>query len=391
MLASMSYPPEYRATATRSYHRPAKATSRQKLRPSQLQPFDPDELTRRLYTVIAEQKAHSERKKQARAEAERRARHYPSGADTDKYKDKDAAPLTVVKEKPPNLPTQQHKTDDKHKGEPQKVKLERTASKTSKGPGHNEGEDGNSSSYRHIPQVAASQFARTTTVESPTDRLLVHKLSKKAMKFHMEGPNANPEIRAVGPDASPFEQARALRRAQSMRERQYERNQCHHMPTLATTAEVDEKQAARLPHRHTFETYLKVEGMDPEEKKDVRRRSTGSILGRTESPPVGAFEMPAGLIPAVQRCESDEVIVDPSEHHRVDWTQSDEARVWPIPIATSPPPLRKPESRWTLRGRLGSFTKHGKDDKSPTPPDEKRASQESPKSPRAGFFARFKR
>lgn len=389
MLATMSYPPEYRAAATRSYHRPpAKAMSRQKLRPSQSQPLDPNELTRRLYLVVAEQKAHSERKKRARAEADRRAGQCSSGADASKDKDKDAAPLTAVKEKSPNRPTKQYKTNDKHNGESQKAKPERTATKTSTAFRHKEGEDGHSSSYRHIPQVAASQFARTTTVESPTERLQVHKLSKKAMKFHMQGPNANPEICTAGPDASPFEQARALRRAQSMRERQYERNQFHHMPALATTAEVDEKQA-RLPHRHTFETHFKVKGMDLDDTKDTRRRSTGSILGRTEPPPVGSFEIPAGLIP-VERRESDEIVLDPSEHHRVDWTQSDEARARPMPIATSPPPLRKHESRWTLRGRLGSFTKHGKDDKPPTPPDEK-ASQDSPRSPKAGFFARFKR
>ncbi|PNY24079.1 Uncharacterized protein TCAP_05981 [Tolypocladium capitatum] len=372
----MSYPPEYWATATGSYHRPAKATSRQELRSSQLQPFDPDELTRRLYVVVAEEKAHSERKKRARTEAERRTRNHLSGPNTGK--DKDAAPLTAVRGKSTNLSTQQHNTNDEHSGELQKAKPERTMSKTSKGSGHEDG----SSSYRHIPQVAASQFARTTTVESQTDRLLVHKLSKKAMKFHMEGPNANPEICVAGPDASPFEQAQALRRVQSMRERQYKRNQCHRMPTLATTAEVDEGQAP-LPHRHTFETYFKVKGMHPEGRKDVRRMSTGSILHSTESQPVGTFEMPVGLIP-----ESDEVVVDPSEHHRVDWTQSDETSARPVPITTSPPPIRRSESRWTLKGRLG---KHGKDDKPPTPSDEKRASRESPKSPKAAFFARFKR
>ncbi|POR32317.1 Uncharacterized protein TPAR_07480 [Tolypocladium paradoxum] len=385
----MSYPPEYRATATRSYHRPAKATSRQKLRPSQSQPIDPNELTRRLYIVIAEQKAQSERKKRARAEAERRARHCPSGADTGRDKVEDATPFTAVREKSPNLPTQQQKNNDKHDGEPQKAKAERTASKTSTGSGHKEGEDGHPSTYRHVPQVAALQFARTTTVESPTNRLLVHKLSKKAVKFHMEAPNANSEICAAGPNASPFEQAQALRRAQSMRGRQYERNQFHHMPTLETTAELDEKQA-HLHYRHTFETHFKVKGVDLEGKKDVRRRSTGSILGRMEHPLVGSFEIPAGSIP-VQRRESDEVAVDPSEHHRVDWTQSDEARAPPVPNATSPPPLRKPESRWTLRGRLGSRTKHSKHHKPPTSPDEKRAPQELPKSPKAGFFARFKR
>ena len=174
-----------------------------------------------------------------------------------------------------------------------------------------------------------------------------------------------------------------------MRERQYGRNQVQHMPALATTAEVD-KRKAHLPHRHPFETHFNIKEMDLDDRMDARRRSTGSILGRTDPPPVGSFGVLAGPI-SVQRRESDEILLDSFEHHRVDWTQSDEASVRPMPTAVSPPPLQKHESRWTLRGRLGSFTKHGKDDKPPTPPDEKRASQASPRSPKSGFFARFKR
>ena len=102
--------------------------------------------------------------------------------------DKDAAPLTAIEEKSPSLPQRQYNTNDKHEEVPQQTRVEQTVTKTSAGSALKEGEDGHSSSYRHIPQVAASQFARTTTVESPTDRLLVHKLSKKAMKFHMEVP-----------------------------------------------------------------------------------------------------------------------------------------------------------------------------------------------------------
>ena len=72
MLATMSFPSESRATLARPLHRPsAKATSRQKLRPSQSQPLDPNELKKRLDVVVAERKAHSEKKKRARAETDR--------------------------------------------------------------------------------------------------------------------------------------------------------------------------------------------------------------------------------------------------------------------------------------------------------------------------------
>ena len=130
--------------------------------------------------------------------------------------------------------------------------------------------------------------------------------------------------------------------------------------------------------------------MDLDDKTDGRRRSTGSILGRTKPPRLGSLDSPAALFPVDGR-ESDEIVLVLSEHHRVDWTQSDEAKVGLMPLAMTPTPLRKHESIWTLRGRLGSLTKHGKDEKPPSPIDEKRASPESPKSPKAGFFARFKR
>ena len=237
MLATMNYPPGYSATATRSCHRPpAKATSRPKPRSSQSQPLDPDELMRRLHIVVAERKAHSESKKRAMSRTDRK----------DKDKDKDEALSTAAKDKPPTSPTRNGKANHERTGEPQSFKLGQGEVKTSTGPGTRGREGIDSSSYRHIPQVAASQFARTTTVESPTRRLLVHKLSKKAMKFHMEGPNANPEISAAGLDTSPLEQARALRRAQGMRERQYGRNKVDHVPTLMATAELDDAQT-RVP------------------------------------------------------------------------------------------------------------------------------------------------
>ncbi|KAK8037081.1 hypothetical protein PG991_001395 [Apiospora marii] len=78
--------------------------------------------------------------------------------------------------------------------------------------------------YHHVPQVAAQQFARTATAKaSLSDMSSVHPLSRPALKFHIEGSAA--ERTELELSKTPAEQNRALRRAQSTRERLQERNQ----------------------------------------------------------------------------------------------------------------------------------------------------------------------
>lgn len=354
-------------------YRPARPArpARQKPKSSHPQPLDADDLSRRLRIVLAEQKAHSERKRRARAEAERRSRPDSFGA--------------AVKEKSPNVPAQPAKATERSEGDkPHKSKLHLTASKTSSTSSQKDDQEGHAPGHPYIPQVAAAQFARTTTVETLSERHVVHKLSKKAMKFHLDGPNASREMAGITADSAPFEQAQALRRAHNARERQYERNQFQHPFNLETTAEVDELPPL-IPQRRTFETHFNPSKDSAE--KEARRRSTGSILGKAEPQLRASCEIPS-LAEYAEPTKGDDVVGGPLEHQRVDWTQSDEAQGQSIPANMpfqSLPPLRKPDSKWTLRGRLGSFTKHGKEDKPPSPPDEKVGSLESPKSPVAGF------
>lgn len=385
MLATMGYPTDHRMSA-RTRPRGFKPSSKAKPRPAQSQPVDADELTRRLQVVLAEQRAHSEKKRRARAEAER------LGQSTTSSKQK----KTTVASPPRNTNGNKLDSSSRQRPEakstqnidssPKEKKLKRSSSKNSNSSSNKSGDEqrNQSSGYHHIPQVAASQFTLTTTVEPPAEKGPVHKLSKLAMKFHLEGPNASREVRETNPAAPPCEQTKALRRAQSMRERQYERNHVHE--PLPTTFEAD-GGAGSLPHRHTFHTRLRA-AVNSDEVKDARRRSTGSILGRNEAPPVEPFELVGALLSSTKSA----VIGDPDEH-RVDWTQRDEemaARAIDFP-QPSQPELRKHESRWTLRGRLGSFGRHSKDDKPPSPIDEKSPQDLSPKSPISGFFSRFKR
>ncbi|KAM4060028.1 hypothetical protein HRG_002354 [Hirsutella rhossiliensis] len=385
MVISMTCPPEYGASAARSSCKPAKATACHKLRPSQSQLLDPDELTRRLSLLLAEQNGHAPSKRRTIFGAAWRTPQVGFDA---------SAPLNSDRGEHQRHPAYRHGIGDAQQGRRlHKHKLHLTSSKKSSGCSDNGGEPVRSSSYRHVPQVAASQFARTTTADSTAGRQLIHRLSQKAIKFHLDGPNASREIAAASPNVAPFKQAQALRRVQSMRERQYGRNQFHYTPTLATMTEIDE-QRPPCHHRHTLEPYSgpRLEGHEGQKDSAKRRRSTGNILGKPDASPKGPFIMPVSPAAAERRGSGD--ALDPSEHHPVDWTQSDETWAQPTVLVASPQPLRKPESKWDLRGRLGSLTRHGRGEKTPSPPQERRVSQDSPKSPKSptgGLFARFKR
>ncbi|KAL6824282.1 hypothetical protein J3E69DRAFT_336244 [Trichoderma sp. SZMC 28015] len=426
---AMFYETLYAHDAKMAAHQPmphrvaAKSSSRNnhasKPQSQRLKALDADDLTRRLYVVLAEQKAQAERKKRARAavEAERQANAAavarnanvlhpgqhgiplgPTVASTQIQKREATAAKSHVRNAAPR---------DSNEYPPKAEKLHKAGMKnsTSSSSNRNSEDAPPPSNYRHVPQVAASQFARTTTTETVTEKHLVHKLSRQAVKFHMQGPNA-----MVATDLPPSEQSKALRRVQSMRERQYERNQFQHTHSLAATAEVDERPASTAPH--TFQEYLKSKSLDPldETNKETRRRSMGALIG---------MMMPADAETAERSMssldnQSDAVPVNPDEH-RVDWTQSDEAAILlqqrqqqqPPPQQPQPQPqqqpqksaaghgvLRKAESKWALRTKLGSFSKKGDKLSSPTEEKDTEPLTETPKSPTTktgGLFARFKR
>ncbi|KAM0340693.1 hypothetical protein ACHAPU_010365 [Fusarium lateritium] len=119
--------------------------------------------------------------------------------------------------------------------------------------------------YKHVPQVAAQQFARTTTVEP-----LAQKASPKVMK-----PAPGPHSMNVG-TMSLQEYNRQYRRAQSL---------CngkavglHSRPRLASTAETDEEVAQQ--RNQNVRGSMSWNGNRPELP---RRMSTGNLWGKSET------------------------------------------------------------------------------------------------------------
>lgn len=337
MVSNMNYY-AHENRATRPPPLPAARDRPRNLPSKYFAPFDPEELTRRLYIVQA-QRMHHEDIRRRRIEAQlRRTNHGPR-------------PRSHVVGRIPEQFSEHrfHMSKSGHK------------------PAEMEGSfqsDRRESSYRHVPQVAASQFSRTTTVDNPGDRTLVHRLSKAAMKYHMEGPNADQAMPAE--DIAPNEAAKILRRVQSQREKQYDRNQFQHPHILESAPEVDDNQA-RPAQRHICDTPFAAKN-----EEEPRRLSSGSAVQALMSSEIEDDRRMSG------------VQVANSAAHRVDWTQSDENHNQLKHAKTMPARLRKADSKWNLKGRFGKSQKNSDEF---TPED----SLQSSRSPISGFFLRFKR
>lgn len=381
MHYTMNYAYDFKATQL--VHRPARSSNANVKPPKpktapQRRALDPEDLTRRLQIVIAERNATDERR--------RRSRTVATATSSKSSRPPERKPTTVAslsdKHNKSKAPEQQRTENSLA------ARFRRRSSKcaTADEQGSAATTDNMApSGPPYVPQVAAAQFARTTLGESPPppDKSHhIHKLSRSALKYHLGGVNADAQVAATAAAGiAPIEQARALRRAQSQREKNYDRNQFQSPAASSMPNELDAAAAAatapELGKRYTAE-----QSEEERHLRASRRRSTGSFLSHD----------PSSIPPPLQGADLAAII----EAHRVDWSQSDEvpdrccAASSPPhrPKSASPPQSPKGESKWKFRGRLNSLHRH-KEEKSPSPPTTDSA--ELPKSPMASLFARFKR
>ncbi|KAI1765853.1 hypothetical protein GGR53DRAFT_488546 [Hypoxylon sp. FL1150] len=247
-----------------------------------------------------------------------------------------------------------------------------------------------SSSYHHVPQEAASQFARTATSTGMLDKHLVHSLSQSALKYHIEG-RVSDQVE-LDSSTTPAQQARALKRAQSHRDKLHERNQFQHPRAVADERGSSEEAPHHVPHRRRS-----VSGLAHKQSSSSSRRknSFGNI---PEDDTLRSRPAVAADSPISELASEETLVVDPAaaaNEHRVDWTQSDEPYEKPR-SAIKNPLLRKADSIWTLRGRLGNLTKNSQArDEKKFPGREKHVDGSAPslppKSHRLAFFARLRR
>ncbi|XXG97734.1 hypothetical protein Hte_004043 [Hypoxylon texense] len=374
------------------------------------QPFDPEDLRQRLYVVIAEQEASKEKQRRERREAaklkhikdlesstnqlgtEKANTTIPSHAATQPEGTEASFAARMAKSNPTGTDSASKEITanpseakvgrsmsksihDKLRRRPSKMEPATTTTESTAMP----------PSYHHVPQEAASQFARTATSNGMLDKHLVHSLSQSALKFHMEG-RISEQIE-LDSSLTPAQQNRALKRAQSHREKLHERNQFQHprMAVVADGARGSSEEARHIHHSNNRHS-----------AKPSRRKNSFGNIPEDEALRVRPATAAVADSPINELASEETLVVDPAaaNEHRVDWTQSDETYEKPR-SAVKNPLLRKADSIWTLKGRLGNLTKNGGGQtrgEKRFPVREKHMEPPSPpKSHKLSFFAKLRR
>ncbi|KAK0705295.1 hypothetical protein B0H67DRAFT_593716 [Lasiosphaeris hirsuta] len=373
--------------------------------------FDPNELCYRLNMVLAQQKAHADRKRRALETPGNASRHDGAGRPQEPPGQPEPSPSRVTA----TSALQSHRgPSDTSTDLVTELKRSRSTKqqRQSKAAAAHADAAGEAAEYHHIPQEAAKQFARTMTVEVMRDNnTQVHELSKRALKLHMDGGRTIRQVGATTADMAPAELTQTLRYSQERQNKVLDRNQFQRARALEEAAQHDierEREYGPLRSRHTFQceiSRITPDNYHNQAGYEKRRNSTGGVAadlllsgghsGVANEPMRRTLITMEPLLDAVEDATPppDDLpglvsVAARREHACADWTQTDET-----PRGHSSgrqklllsPLLRNTASLWGLRGRLGS---KGGQDKEGSPQQEH---EQVPKSPRASFFAKLLR
>ncbi|RYC60607.1 hypothetical protein CHU98_g5610 [Xylaria longipes] len=306
------------------------------------QPFDPEDLRRRLYVVIAEREAQNEKRQRQRVDAmpakwaqverERDAQHLYIERLASKNATWSAPDMTVPTRRPGAQPKLRSQSSLHNKLRCRTSFVGPSEPDTNKSP----------STYRHVPEQAAAQFSRTTTSSGMQgNKSLAHSLSKAALRFYMEGASSA-NRQAIESSITPGKQRNLLQRTRTQKEQQHGRNQFQG-PRMAgdesavrrrlsksgpgageaTIAEEDGISALADLHLHTYRD---------QDSSDYPLSNEDTLVDATTA-----------------------------NEHRVDWSQSDELLPHEKKSVKLPPLLRKTGSILTLKGKLGHLRKNSGD------------------------------
>ncbi|KAI1428845.1 hypothetical protein F5Y12DRAFT_636869 [Xylaria sp. FL1777] len=320
------------------------------------QPFDPEDLRRRLYVVIAEREAQSEKRQRQRVDSlPAKWAQVERERDTQQlYIERLAATNTATWMPDITAPArrsvgggggggavpkarQQPSLQDKLRNRHSLVapsELSDAAANTDECP-----------KYRHVPEQAAAQFSRTTTSGGMQgDKPAVHSLSRAALRLYVEGATSA-ERSAIDSSITPGKQRKILQRARSQQERQHGRNQF---------------QETRIAGDEAA-TWRRVNKGGPAGERGAEDHDGSGGGGVSALADLHLHAYPSqgqgqgdgdGL-----RHSSEETLVDTAtaNEHRVDWTQSDEMLPHERRGAKL---LRKTTSILSLKGKLGHLRRN---------------------------------
>ncbi|TGJ85474.1 hypothetical protein E0Z10_g3326 [Xylaria hypoxylon] len=358
------------------------------------QPFDPEDLRRRLHVVIAERESQNEKRQRQRVDAlPAKWAQVERDRDTQHlYIDRLATTNAVWMV--PEITAPARRSGTMPKSKPQSSlqdKLRRSSAEICSTAAADANE---CPKYRHVPEQAAAQFSRTTTSGGMqgSDKSVVHSLSRAALRFYVEG-TSSADRSAIESSITPGKQRKILQRARSQQDRQHTRNQFQDYKIAGEEA-VARRRASKCGP-------VTGERTIAEEKGDV---STLADLH------LHAYRTQSGGSDSKELHSSEETLIDTAtaNEHRIDWSQSDEM----MPHEKRGVKLlRKTTSILTLKGKLGHLRRDSKennnmlrivtiqedcDDKALAEADEGSTpmspnSGSSGRSPRLGFWGRLKR
>ncbi|KAI1281784.1 hypothetical protein F5Y07DRAFT_270006 [Xylaria sp. FL0933] len=339
---SLALPPSIKGTAVGA---PRIDTGKQQFRKQRpqpkSQPFDPEDLRRRLYVVIAEREAQSEKRqrqrvdslpaKWAQVEKEKDVQHM--------YIERLAASNTATwmpdVTAPPRRSGGAMAKSKQQSSLQDKLRNRLSMVETSEIPNTTTTDKEESPKYRHIPEQAAAQFSRTATSSGMKGdkSSAVHSLSRAALRLYVEGASSA-DRSAIDSSITPGKQRKILQRARSQREKQHERNQFQESRRRSSKSGPSEKGGMGM-------------GILEEQEQGGAVSALADLHLHAYSSRGGGGEAEPGL-----RHSSEETLVDTAtaNEHRVDWTQSDEM---PPQERKGAKFLRKTTSILTLKGKLG--------------------------------------
>lgn len=349
---------------------------------AQMGHFDPDELTRRLYIVLADQQEHTERKRRTRLNRDgtQQQQHQHQSQQSQQRQSEGIQRKEGCPEKGP-VATSTAATavtavlvpgggggsvSEQRRVRSSRYKVEKPSV---------EGIPASQTEYCRIPREAAKQFANTTTVEvmrsQPTPT------APEQSNFRSHPRNKDMENGCGNTDAGETAHRKLHQtQCQDLRERMLHLQQAQREREYWHS---DAVIAAATRNRHTFGAELSRLAPDG----NTRRNSTGNatvaaLAENNRQSMLVTMDHLGGLSEETTPTE-EPVLRDPADL-RVDWTQRDESKTRPKLLLT--PFLRKADSLWGLRGKLSSRDKTEVVDKGPQ-------RQMSLKSPKSGFLAKF--
>ncbi|KAI1655758.1 hypothetical protein F4813DRAFT_391333 [Daldinia decipiens] len=339
---------------------PFRPSNARQQRHSKSQPFDADDLRRRLYIVIAEQEAQKKRQKrrpdescqsqeQSRSTSRSEARQTDAikpGASEKSFATRMAKSKVTIADstrendtQPPKIKTGRSMSksiQDRLRRRPSEVDPTATESAVK------------ATSYQHVPQEAAAQFERTATANSMRERNLGHSISQSTLQYRVE--RRPSDQHDLDSSTSP---THALERVRSKRGL-FQTPQWH--PTAAAAADPEDLYPPQPQPQHQLRRHSAPLVIPP---RPWRKNSIGTVLEGKAMATTDEISSEETLV----------VVVDPPppllstataiNAHRVDWTQSDEKPAVKSPSAGGRIPLlRKADSLWTLK-KLGGFNRGG--------------------------------